>query len=493
MCDASDFAIGAVLGQRVDKKPVVIYYASKTLSDAQLNYTTTEKELLAVVYALDKFRSYICGSKVIVYSDHSAVRYLMEKKDAKPRLIRWVLLLQEFDLEIRDKKGCENVVADHLSRLPVEVEEFTPEINEHFPDEFIMAASSGPWYANFANYLVSGTMPDAWNKRRKQQFLSQVKNYIWDEPDLFRIGADQIIRRCVPETEFLEVLQHAHSSACGGHFSGQKTGHKVLEAGLYWPTMFKDAFEFGVPRVIISDGGSHFKNFNFGKLLKRYGVDHRIATPYHPQTSGQVEVSNRQIKEILQKTVRTDRKDWSSKLNDALWAYRTAYKTPIGTTPYRLVYGKGCHLPLEIAHRALWAVKQVNTDYSDAGAHRLLKLSELEELRNEAYDTAAAYKDKMKAVHDAKLRRLTFSVGQRVWLFNSRLKLFPGKLRSKWTGPFVITRVGQYGDVEIEDPKDQRRQVVNGHRLKPYLDGDDLNPLPEEVSFLEGAPEYTTD
>ncbi|XP_021986593.1 uncharacterized protein LOC110883035 [Helianthus annuus] len=231
MCDASDFAIGVVLGQRVDKKPVVIYYASKTLSDAQLNYTTTEKELFAVVYALDKFRSYICGSKVIVYSDHSVVRYLMEKKDAKPRLIRWVLLLQEFDLEIRDKKGCENVVADHLSRLPVEVEEFTPEINEHFPDEFIMAVSSGPWYANFANYLVSGTIPDAWNKRRKQQFLSQVKNYIWDEPDLFRIGADQIIRRCVPETEFLEVLQHAHSSACGGHFSGQKTGHKVLEAG----------------------------------------------------------------------------------------------------------------------------------------------------------------------------------------------------------------------------------------------------------------------
>ncbi|KAJ0465579.1 putative nucleotidyltransferase, Ribonuclease H [Helianthus annuus] len=579
MCDASDFAIGAVLGQRVDKKPVVIYYASKTLSDAQLNYTTTEKELLAVVYALDKFRSYICGSKVIVYSDHSAVRYLMEKKDAKPRLIRWVLLLQEFDLEIRDKKGCENVVADHLSRLPSGVEDVTPEINEQFPDEFIMSVKSGPWYANFANYLVSGTVPDAWNKRRKQQFLTQVKNYIWDEPDLFRIGVDQIIRRCVPETEFLEVLEHAHSSACGGHFSGQKTGHKVLESGLYWPTLFKDAFEFakhcvncqkmggiskrhempmqpilvvdifdvwgidfmgpfpnsngnlyilvavdyvskwieaiatktndhavvckfvqsnifarfGIPRVIISDGGSHFKNFNFGKLLKRYGVDHRIATPYHPQTSGQVEVSNRQIKEILQKTVRTDRKDWSTKLDDALWAYRTAYKTPIGTTPYRLVYGKGCHLPMEIAHRALWAVKQVNTDYSDAGAHRLLKLSELEELRNEAYDTAAAYKDKMKAVHDAKLRRLVFAVGQRVWLFNSRLKLFPGKLRSKWTGPFVITRVGQFGDVEIEDPKDQRRQVVNGHRLKPYLDGDDLNPLPEEVNFLGGSPEYTTD
>ena len=185
MCDASDFAVGAVLGQRVDKKPVVIYYASKTLSDAQLNYTTTEKELLAVVYALDKFRSYLWGSKVIVYSDHSAARYLMEKKDAKPRLIRWILLLQEFDLEIREKKGCENVVADHLSRLPSGVEEATPDINEQFPDEFIMSVKTSPWYANFANYLVSGIIPDAWNKRRRQQFMAQVKNYIWDEPDLF--------------------------------------------------------------------------------------------------------------------------------------------------------------------------------------------------------------------------------------------------------------------------------------------------------------------
>ncbi|XP_076927296.1 uncharacterized protein LOC143590815 [Bidens hawaiensis] len=134
MCDASDYAVGAVLGQRVDKKPVAIYYASKTLSDAQINYTTTEKELLVVVYALDKFRSYIWGSKVIVFSYHSAVKYLMEKKDAKPRLIRWILLLQEFDVEIREKKGSENVVADHLSRLVGQEEEEKDEraINESF-------------------------------------------------------------------------------------------------------------------------------------------------------------------------------------------------------------------------------------------------------------------------------------------------------------------------------------------------------------------------
>ncbi|CAN6586212.1 unnamed protein product [Malus baccata var. baccata] len=137
MCDASDYALGAVLGQRKDKQPHVIYYASRTLNDAQLNYSTTEKELLAVVFALDKFRSYLLGTKVIIYTDHAALKYLLTKKEAKPRLIRWMLLLQEFDIEIRDKKGSENVVADHLSRL-VHQEDVVP-IPETFPDEQLMS------------------------------------------------------------------------------------------------------------------------------------------------------------------------------------------------------------------------------------------------------------------------------------------------------------------------------------------------------------------
>ena len=136
MCDASDFAVGAVLGQRIDKKPTAICYASKTLADAQLNYTTTEKELLAVVFALEKFRPYILGSKIIVYTDHAALKYLLSKKEAKPRLIRWVLLLQEFDLEIKDKKGSENSVADHLSRLHITS---SGEICDTFPDEQLLA------------------------------------------------------------------------------------------------------------------------------------------------------------------------------------------------------------------------------------------------------------------------------------------------------------------------------------------------------------------
>ncbi|XP_076921618.1 uncharacterized protein LOC143583103 [Bidens hawaiensis] len=177
------------------------------------------------------------------------------------------------------------------------------------------------------------------------------------------------------------------------------------------------------------------------------------------------------------KTVRVNRKDRSIKLEDALWAYRTTYKTPIGTTPYRLVYWKGCHLPMELAHRALWAIKNVNLDYKEAGELRKLKLNELEEIWDEAYECASNYKEKLKRVHDDKIRKRTFEVGQTVWLYNSKLKLFPEKFKSKWMGLYVITRVGRFGDVEIEDMKGQAKKVVNGHRLKPYLEGKDVNML----------------
>jgi hypothetical protein len=146
MCDASDYAVGAVLGQTKDKKHHAIAYASKTLTRAQLNYAATEKELLAIVLAFGKFRSYLVGAKVIVLTDHAALKYLLTKKDAKPHLLRWILLLQEFDLEIKDKKGAENIVANHLSRMPISNTQDLP-IND-FPcdDMLLKVTDSNPWY-----------------------------------------------------------------------------------------------------------------------------------------------------------------------------------------------------------------------------------------------------------------------------------------------------------------------------------------------------------
>src|SRR6187397_2016642 len=160
MCDASDFALGAVLGQRKDKVLHAIYYASKTLDEAQVNYATTEKEFLAVIYALEKFRSYLVGSKVIVFTDHAALKYLIAKAESKPRLLRWVLLLQDFNIKIKDKKGAENIVADHLSRIRYDEGKDSLPIDDSFPDDNLYAVvEHHPWYADFANYIVGGTLP----------------------------------------------------------------------------------------------------------------------------------------------------------------------------------------------------------------------------------------------------------------------------------------------------------------------------------------------
>ena len=173
---------------------------------------------------------------MIVHTDHAALKHLFSKKDAKPRLIRWILLLQEFDCEIRDRKGSQNLVADHLSRIIIESEST---ISECFPDEQLLMVQSEPWYADIVNYLVTGEIPMGWSKHDKDRFFSLVKFFYWDDPYLFKYCADQIFRRCIPDNEIRDVLSFCHDQACGGHFSGKKTAAKVLQCGLYWPTLLK--------------------------------------------------------------------------------------------------------------------------------------------------------------------------------------------------------------------------------------------------------------
>nr|GEW19025.1 reverse transcriptase domain-containing protein [Tanacetum cinerariifolium] len=226
------------------------------------------------------------------------------------------------------------------------------------------------------------------------------------------------------------------------------------------------------PRAIISDRGTHFCNDQFAKVMQKYGVTHRLATPYHPQTSGQVEVSNRGLKCILERAVGENHASWSDKLDDALWAFWTAYKTPNRCTPYKLVYGKACHLPVELEHKAYWALKYANFDLKTAGDHRKLQINELNELRDQAYENSLIYKEKTKKLHDSKINNRVFYIGDRVLLFNSHLKIFSGKLESRWFGMFTISQVYPYGTVELSQP-DRPNFKVNGHHLKHYF-GEDI-------------------
>lgn len=193
MCDASDYAIRAILGQQVKKKCHVIYYTSMTLNLAQCNYTTTENKLLSVVFILEKFCSYIISSEVVVFTDHVSLRYLMTKKESKPQLLRWIMLLQEFNLQIKDQRGSENSIADHLSRLMRE-NDHTP-LNDDFPDESLFKVQGiVPWYVDIVNYVVTGNMPDYLDKAGRQRLESESRHYVLDEPILWKFCSDRVIR-----------------------------------------------------------------------------------------------------------------------------------------------------------------------------------------------------------------------------------------------------------------------------------------------------------
>jgi len=210
-----------------------------------VNYATTEKELLAIVCALEKIWSY--NSKVIVFTDHAALKPLMKKSDCKPRLIWWVLLLQEFDLKIKDKAGLTNVVAHHLSRLGPEAtrSEELP-IDDSFFDEqiFTISHQATLWYTNFVNFKVCRVLPLGLSSQQRKKFLSDTKYYVWEEPLLYNLCGDGIYKRCLPEDEVHSILHHCHASTYGGHFGLDKTIAKVLQAGFYWPMLFEDARKF---------------------------------------------------------------------------------------------------------------------------------------------------------------------------------------------------------------------------------------------------------
>nr|GEY90188.1 reverse transcriptase domain-containing protein [Tanacetum cinerariifolium] len=320
MWDASDFTIGSVLEKRQEKHFRPIHYASKTMTEEESNYTTTEKEMLAVVYAFEKLWSYLIMNKSIVYTDHSPLKYLFAKKDSKARLLRWVLLLQEFTFKPTIYRDAQDLV----KKCDVCQRQGKISQRDEMPQNSIqVCVIFDIWGINFL-----GPFPSS----RGNKYILVAVDYLskWVEVKALPINVAPVIFK------FLKNL-----------FA-----------------------RFGTPRAIISDRGTYFCNDQFAKVMLKFGVTHRLATPYHSQTSGQVEVSNRGLKCILERTVGENRACWSDKLDDALWAFRTTYKTPIGCTPYKLVYGKACHLPIELEHKAYWALKHANFDLQTASDHK---------------------------------------------------------------------------------------------------------------------------
>nr|GFA21517.1 reverse transcriptase domain-containing protein [Tanacetum cinerariifolium] len=227
-------------------------------------------------------------------------------------------------------------------------------------------------------------------------------------------------------------------------------------------TPFFFSKEFETLRAIISDHRTYFCNDQFAKVMLKYGVPYRLATAYHPQTSGQVEVSNHVLKRILERTVGENRALWSDKLNDTLWPFRTAYKTPLGCTSYKLVYKKASHFPIELEHKAYWALKHANIDLQTTGDHRKVQLNELNELHDQVYENSLIYKEKTKRLYDSKIKDRVFNIGDRVLLFNSRLNIFSGKLKPCKSGPLTISYVFPYGTVELSQTNGPNFKV-NGH------------------------------
>nr|GEW39075.1 reverse transcriptase domain-containing protein [Tanacetum cinerariifolium] len=440
----------------------------------------------------------------------------------------------EFDFKVIDTKGAENYATDHHSRLENPYENvFDPmEINETFPlkslnkvahqdpstpwtcpDQIIRrcvagkeaidilnACHSGPTGGHYrANYTAKKVFDSGfyWPTIYKDAF-ELVKCYDSCQRQGKISQKDEMPQNSIQVCEIFDVWGIDFM----GPFPSSKGNKYILVAVDYlskWveanalPTndarvvvkFLKSLFsQFGTPKAIISDRGTHFCNDQFARVMSKYGVTHRLSTAYHPQTSGQVEVTNRGLKRILERMVGENHALWSDKLEDALWAFRTAFKTLVGCTPYRLVYGKACHLPLELEHKAFWALKHANFNLKTAGDHRKLQLNELSELHDQAYENSLIYKERTKKLHDEKIKNRIFNVGDQVLLFNSRLKIFSGKLKSRWSAPFTISEIYPYETTKLVHP-DGCNLKVNCHRLKHYHGGD---PPPMEISDVQTFP-----
>nr|GEU36370.1 reverse transcriptase domain-containing protein [Tanacetum cinerariifolium] len=420
MCDASDFAIGAVLGQRQDKHFRPIYYASKTMTEAESNYTTTEKEILAVVYAFKKFQSYLIMNKSI-----------------------------EFTFKVIDTKGAENLAADHLSRLenPHQNVLDPKEINESFPLETLNLVStrgnqSTPWFADFANYHAGNFFVKGMSSQQKSQ-------------------------------EAIEILKACHYGTTGGHNGPNYTAKKVFDSGFCWPSIYRDAQDLVKNCDVCQCQGKISQrdempqnSIQVCETFDVWGID--FMGPF---------LSSRGNKYILVAV------DYLSKWVEAKALPKNDSRVRIvrpGQTSSIMLFGHSrplTKLILDVLHISWFTIKLVIFLFSWSTRPTLNKL------RDQAYENSLIYKEKTKRLHDSKIKNRVFNIGDKVLLFKSHLKIFSGKLKSRWSGPFTISSVYPYGTVKLSQP-DGPNFKVNGHRLKHYF-GEDITKLvvPDHQTF----------
>nr|GEV41015.1 hypothetical protein [Tanacetum cinerariifolium] len=321
------------------------------------------------------------------------------------------------------------------------------------------------WFANFANYHAGNFVINGMSSQQKNKLFKDVKHYFWDDPFLFKIYADQVIRRCVHDQEAVDILKAFHNRPIRGHHGPNYIAKKIFDV---WGINFMGPFPSSRGNKYMLVAVDYLSKWVEAKALPTN--DARVIVKILKSLFARFGTPRAIVSDRGE-----NRASWSDKLDDALWAFCTAFKTPIVCTPYKLVYEKACHLPIELEHKAYWALKHANFDLKSVEDHQKVQLNELNELHDQAYENSLIYKEKTKKIYDSKIKNHVFNVGDQVLLFNSRLKIFSGKLKTHWTGPFTVTQVFPYGTIELSQ-NDKPNFKVNGHRLKHYF-GVDIPPM----------------
>nr|GEZ31472.1 reverse transcriptase domain-containing protein [Tanacetum cinerariifolium] len=386
--------------------------------------------------------------------------------DAKPRLLRWVLLLQEFDITILDKKGSENLAADHLSRLENPHQDVleNKDINENFPLETLgnLTSHNTPWFANIVNFHAGNFIKKGLTSQQKKKFFKYAKHYFWDDPYLFRICADQIIRRCVHGQEAFEILKACHEGPSGGHHGANLTTKKVFDAGFFWPSIYRDAHEMIKTCDICQRQGKisqrdemPHNSIQVCEIFDIWGID--FMGPFSSSKGNKYILV---AVDYLSKWVETK----ALPTNDArvVVKFLKSLFSRFGI-PRAIISDRGTHFCNDQFTRVM--IKYGVTHRLATAYHPQMSG------QVEAYKNSLIYKERTKKLHDSKIKNRIFNVGDQVLLFNSHLKIFSGKLKTRWSGPFTITRVFSYGTIELSQPNGPNFKV-NGHRVKHYFGGD---------------------